>query len=174
MSEKILKGVSLCRRDFDYNYDKVKDTFIPKKGEICLVDTENAGLCVLVGDGKSTYATLLASGYVNSIFVICYYKDGKFYTTSAFTTEAYKNENKLYIDKNNPSAVYYWNGNNFIMIGSSEVPAASADTAGIMKLYDAMGNDITGTMTQRAITNELNKKFEASVDGETIIFTKGE
>ena len=51
---------------------------------------------------------------------------------------------------------------------------ATAETAGIVKLYDTVGQNIDGTMTQRAITKELNEKFELTInaDEELIIFTQ--
>lgn len=53
-----------------------------------------------------------------------------------------------------------------------DIPQATVDVAGIMKLYDNTGVNVDGTMTQKAITNELNKKIEAKVDedNETVIF----
>ena len=43
-----------------------------------------------------------------------------------------------------------------------------------MKLYSTIGVNIDGTMTQKAITDELSEKFEMDVDmeNETIIFAK--
>mgnify|MGYP004454448561 CR=1 FL=1 len=55
MAIKRVEAIFKLRRDNDYNYEKVKDTFIPAKGEACLVDTVKQGLCVIVGDGVSTY-----------------------------------------------------------------------------------------------------------------------
>ena len=34
----VVNGISL-RRDNDYNYNKVGEKFIPKKGEVCIVYT---------------------------------------------------------------------------------------------------------------------------------------
>lgn len=41
-----------------------------------------------------------------------------------------------------------------------------------MKLYDTIGNNIDGTMTQRAITKELSEKFEMEVivEDEMLVF----
>ena len=43
MSEKILNVVIKLRRETEEFYDKVKDTFIPLNGEVCLVDSINNG-----------------------------------------------------------------------------------------------------------------------------------
>ena len=50
------------------------------------------------------------------------------------------------------------------------LPYANSKTAGVIKLYDEIGDNIDGSMTQRAITKELEKKVGASIEGETIFF----
>lgn len=171
--EKIINAVIACRRDNDYNYAKVATTFIPKSGEICLVDTSRQGLCAIVGDGSATYGDLLANGYVNDIFIKGFYLNGTFYNIKENPTDANildKNVNKIYIDLNNNN-IYYYDGENFVLIGIGNLPTASAEVSGIMKLYNTKGNNVDGTMTQKAITDELNQKLEAFVDGETIVFS---
>jgi hypothetical protein len=44
---------------------------------------------------------------------------------------------------------------------------------GIMKLYDTVGDHTDGTMTQKAITDELGEKVEIELnkDEELLIFT---
>ena len=74
MATKRVEAIFKLRRDNDYNYEKVKDTFIPAKGEVCLVDTARLGLCVKVGDGVSTYGSL---EYVNTIFQMVTFVEGK-------------------------------------------------------------------------------------------------
>jgi hypothetical protein len=54
----MLNVVIRLRRDNDYNYKKIKDTFIPENGEICLVDTARDGLRAVCGDGKTTFGEL--------------------------------------------------------------------------------------------------------------------
>lgn len=76
MAIKTFEVVFKLRRDNDYNYEKVKDSFIPKKGEVCLVDTARQGLCVIVGDGVSTYGSL---EYENTIFQRVYFIGGKIF-----------------------------------------------------------------------------------------------
>ena len=53
-----LNTVITLRRDNDYNYEKVKNTFIPYNGEVILVDTARNGLRAKIGNGKATYAEL--------------------------------------------------------------------------------------------------------------------
>ena len=171
--EKIVNAVIACRRDNDYNYAKVATTFIPKSGEICLVDTSRQGLCAIVGDGSATYGDLLANGYVNDIFIKGFYLNGTFYNVKENPTDANildKNINKIYIDLNNNN-IYYYDGKNFVLIGIGNLPTASADTAGVVKMYNVTGSNEDGTMTQKSITEELEKKVEVSVNGETVFFS---
>ena len=171
--EKIVNAVIACRRDNDYNYAKVATTFIPKSGEICLVDTSRQGLCAIVGDGSATYGDLLAKGYVNDIFIKGFYLNGTFYNVKENPTDANildKNINKIYIDLNNNN-IYYYDGEKFVLIGIGNLPTASADTAGVVKMYNVTGSNEDGTMTQKSITEELEKKVEVSVNGETVFFS---
>lgn len=169
MSTKILQVTLKLRRDNDYNYEKVKDSFIPEKGEVCLVDTGKKGLCAIVGDGVTPYGNL---EYTNTIFQKVYIIAGAAYADAEAKTAITPNENKIYIDANNPNTLYYYNGIEFVLIGSGSLPIASSETAGIMKLYTATGSAIDGTMTQKAITEALNSKVGASVDleDENVIF----
>lgn len=172
--EKIINAVIACRRDNDYNYAKVATTFIPKSGEICLVDTSRQGLCAIVGDGSATYGDLLANGYVNDIFIKGFYLNGTFYNVKENPTDVNildKNVNKIYIDLNNKNNIYYYDGENFVLIGIGNLPTASADTAGVVKMYNVTGSNEDGTMTQKSITEELKKKVEVSVNGETVFFS---
>lgn len=166
MATKRVEAIFKLRRDNDYNYEKVKDTFIPAKGEVCLVDTARLGLCVKVGDGVSTYGSL---EYVNTIFQMVTFAEGKAFVNDK---EIAPSGNKIYIDANNTNDLYYYNGVEFVLIGPGSLPAASAETAGIMKLYSTTGENVDGTMTQKAITDELNTKISASVnlEDETIVF----
>ena len=171
--EKTINVVIACRRDNDYNYAKVATTFIPKSGEICLVDTSRQGLCAIVGDGSATYGDLLAKGYVNDIFIKGFYLDGTFYNVKENPTDVNildKNVNKIYIDLNNNN-IYYYDGEKFVLIGIGNLPTASADTAGVVKMYNVTGSNEDGTMTQKSITEELEKKVEVSVNGETVFFS---
>lgn len=166
MATKRVEAIFKLRRDNDYNYEKVKDTFIPAKGEVCLVDTARLGLCVKVGDGVSTYGSL---EYVNTIFQMVTFVEGKAFVNDK---EIAPSGNKIYIDANNTNDLYYYNGVEFVLIGPGSLPTASAETAGIMKLYSTTGENVDGTMTQKAITDYLNTKVSASVnlEDETVVF----
>lgn len=66
MSEKILNVVIKLRRETEEFYDKVKDTFIPLNGEVCLVDSINYGLRAKVGDGETLWKDLPYSDFITS------------------------------------------------------------------------------------------------------------
>ena len=57
MAERVIKTQIGLRRDTEANYELVKNTLVPRKGETCLVDT-SGGLKIKVGDGKSNFASL--------------------------------------------------------------------------------------------------------------------
>lgn len=58
MAKGLIDAVIRLRRDNDYNYEAIKNTFVPASGEVVLVDTAQTGLRAKVGDGVSTYAQL--------------------------------------------------------------------------------------------------------------------
>lgn len=163
------------RRDNDYNYKKIENTFIPENGEVCFVDVAGYGLRTKVGDGISTFAqlpyadeTILQN--INSLIVKGYFYQGNFYYDAAHTTLLIGMIGRIYIDAVS-SKLYTYNGSNY-ETQNSRLPNATAEIAGAVKLYDSVGFNTDGTMTQRAITNELNEKFEMDVveEEEMVIF----
>ena len=162
---KTINTVMKLRYDQDYNYQRVGNSFIPDQGEVCLVNTRDSGLRALVGDGTKTYNQL---EYVDYVFYKGYFKNNSFWKDEEATIELDKNINKIYIDLLNNNSLYIFNGIEYVSIG--QLPFANSKEAGIMKLYDSLGKNVDGTMTQKAITEELEKKVGASISGETIIF----
>lgn len=162
---KVINTVIKLRYDQDYNYQRVGNTFIPAKGEVCLVNTSNSGLRALVGDGQKTYNQL---DYVDYIFFRGYFDGKVFWKEEEFVNELEKNINKIYIALNSNNDLYIYNGENYEKLYN--LPYANSKTAGVVKLYDEVGNNTDGSMTQRAITEELEKKVETSIEGETIFF----
>ena len=168
-------SVIALRRDNDYNYKKIENTFIPANGEVCLVDVAGYGLRSKVGDGFSTFAQLPYTDEVilqniHSLIVKGFFYQGKFYSDSNHTELIEGVMGRIYIDAIS-SKLYTYNGINYETQAGS-LPNATAETAGAVKLYDQLGQNIDGTMTQRAITNELNEKFEMDVveDEEMVVF----
>ena len=67
MAEKLIKTRLRLKYDTFTNWEKVKTTFVPLKGEVCLVEVPNVGddgvqsapsVLMKVGDGTSTYGAL--------------------------------------------------------------------------------------------------------------------
>lgn len=163
------------RRDNDYNYKKIENTFVPINGEVCLVDVAGYGLRAKVGNGIDTFAKLPYSDEVilrsvNSLIVKGYFYLDKFYANAEHTELLEDVVGRIYIDAVS-GKLYTYNGINYETPNSS-LPSATAEIAGVMKLYDHVGQNFDGTMTQRAITNELNEKFEMDVieEEEMIVF----
>ena len=82
----VVNGISL-RRDTEAKYLLVADRFIPKKGEVCLVDTEFYGLRVKVGNGVDNFKTLSYQDNNNNVILNGYFLNNKFYTDSTYTKE---------------------------------------------------------------------------------------
>ena len=167
----MINAILRLRRDNDYNYAKIKDTFIPANGEICLVDTARSGLRAVCGDGVSTFGQL---EYIGESFQQAYWDHitETFYYDKKLTQEIInKKENVLYLDIDS-SQLYYYTGFEFKLI-EMNLPTASETVLGVLKLYDSTGDNIDGTMTQRAITEELDTKVELSLkeDEELVIFS---
>ena len=56
----------------------------------------------------------------------------------------------------------------------NKAPLATSIVPGVMKLYGAIGDQTDGTMNQKSITDELNKKFVVSAgEDENLVFTNG-
>ena len=165
----MINAILRLRRDNDYNYEKVKDSFIPANGEICLVDTARNGLRAVCGDGVSTFGQLK---FLDDFIQYGYYHDGKFYEDINFSTEIEEYTTRLYIDLK-ASQLYYFNGNEFKKL-NKDLELASEQLAGVMKLYSTTGDNEDGTMTQRAITKELSEKVELTInaDEELVVFTR--
>lgn len=169
---KRIESVIRLRRDNDYNYEGIKNTFIPCNGEVVLVDTARDGLRAKVGDGYSTYAQLqFVDEDIRNAVLQGYYMNGIFYKDPTLNTPFPNMINKIYIDKIH-SSIYYFNGSQYIPVIDT-LNRASADAAGIMKLYSTTGQNTDGTMTQKAITDELDLRYKASIeqDNELLIFS---
>ena len=163
----VVNGISL-RRDTEAKYLSVADRFIPKKGEVCLVDTEFYGLRVKVGNGVDNFKTLSYQDNNNNVILNGYFLNNKFYTDSTYTKELEQGINHLYIDKNYNGSIFVWTGTEFRNVA----PEATDTVAGLVKLYNTKGQNIDGSVTQQLFTSEIDQKIEMKVDlgEETIIF----
>ena len=138
----VVNGISL-RRDAEAKYLLVADRFIPKKGEVCLVDTEFYGLRVKVGNGVDNFKTLSYQYNNNNVILNGYFLNNKFYTDSTYTKELEQGINHLYVDKNSNGSIFVWTGTEFRNVA----PEATDTVAGLVKLYNTKGQNIDGSVT---------------------------
>ncbi len=170
--KKSIDATIRLRRDNDYNYEAIKDVFIPSNGEVVLVDTANDGLRAKVGNGVNTYAELqFTDADIRNAVLQGYYDNGIFYQDPTLNTPFNKMINKVYIDKVN-SQIYYYNGVEYVPL-TATYSTASSDVAGLVKLYNTVGQNTDGTMTQKSITDELYLRFKTDIDtdDELLVFT---
>ena len=169
---KTIEAIIRLRRDNDYNYEAIKNTFVPANGEIILVDTAQDGLRAKVGDGQHTYAQLqFTDTDIRNAVYQGYIDNGIFYKDALKQTPLENKTGKIYVDKES-NKIYYFNGEEYTPI-ESHFTTASSDVAGVMNLYDTTGQNTDGTMTQKSITDELNQRMKTSIDAqnELLIFS---
>ena len=95
---KTINAIVSLRRDNDYNFNRIKDTFIPARGEAVLVDTSQTGLRIKIGDGHTTYGNLpFADEDARQSVLLGYYYDGVFYKEIEKINALKTDSNKLYI-----------------------------------------------------------------------------
>ena len=168
----VLNATIQLRRDNDYNFEKVKDFFVPANGEVVLVDTAKDGLRAKVGDGYSTFAQLnYTDEDLRNAVLHGYFYNNHFYKDVNHTTLMYSMSNKIYID-DSVRKIYYFDGVDFIPIQET-FATATANVPGIVKLYSSTGYNTDGTMTQKAITDEFDLRYKASIDSnnELLVFS---
>lgn len=153
------------RRDNYFNY---KADFVPQNGEICLVDTARDGLRVVCGDGKTKFESL---EYVDNFIVKGFFVDDAFYEDKRGTTPIAGAVHKLYIDMATQQ-MFVFDGEKYVSAGGKQIANATSEIPGIMKLYDTLGQNTDGTITQRLFTDEINQKIEMDVvpEDEMLIF----
>lgn len=108
---KIIKSIIQLRRDNDYNFEQIKNTFIPANGEVVLVDTARQGLQFKVGDGRTIWANLSYLNNQNGV-IRGYYQNGFFYKDENYSDYYEPLENSIYIDANT-SSVYIYDGTSY-------------------------------------------------------------
>ncbi len=168
----ILNAVIQLRRDNDYNFKKVENSFIPANGEVVLVDTAKDGLRAKVGNGYSTFAQLQYTyTYLRNTVLHGYFYQNKFYQDNTHQNIIQGMINKIYID-DSARKLYYFDGEQYVSIQDSLV-TATAEIPGIVKLYGTTGQNVDGTMTQKAITDELDLRYKATIDSddELLVFS---
>ena len=161
---KTVNAIIQLRRDSEANFEKIKNSFVPKNGEVVLVDTRN-GLRAKVGTGTINYANLPFTDVVARNAVTNGYLDkGVFYTDVSKQQVIEGSVVKIYID-NAHSKIYYYDGTQYVNIQDT-LTLASEEKAGAVKLYNTLGQNIDGTLTQKAITDEFNTRYKTSIKSE--------
>ena len=164
--------ITAPQRDNDYNYNKVADTYVPARGKICFVDTARDGPRVKVGDGVTVWKDL---EYADEFIIKGYYYEGNFYKDKNHTKLLSGAIQKIYIDLAERT-IYFYNGERYISASgnATQIEPATEEKAGITKLYQTIGNNSDGAMSQKAIADELDNKVEISlnVSEELLIFTQ--
>ena len=164
--------ITAPQRDNDYNYNKVADTYVPARGKICFVDTARDGLRVKVGDGVTVWKDL---EYADEFIIKGYYYEGNFYKDKDHTKLLSGAIQKIYIDLAERT-IYFYDGERYISAygNATQIEPATEEKAGITKLYQTIGNNSDGTMSQKAIADELDNKIEIAlnVSEELLIFTQ--
>ena len=141
-----IKAIIQLRRDTDYNFEQIKDNFIPLNGEVCLIDVASEGLRVKVGDGHSTYGQLqYADEDLRNLVQFGYYENENFYKDITKQDIIVPQLNKLYIDNVNDK-IYYYDGQNYVII-SSEIKTATLDEPGIIKPGGGLSITSDGTLS---------------------------
>ena len=152
----------VIRRDNEYNFKQKT----PANNEICLVDVAGKGVRVKIGDGISTFAELpyiddVVLKSIDSLIIKGYFYQDQFYADAAHAEPIESLTGRIYIDSVS-SKLYTFNGVAYEP-QKTVLPNATAEVAGIVKLYDQIGQNVDGTMTQKAITDELDDKIEMLV-----------
>jgi len=169
---KTFNAVIRLRRDNDYNFERIKNTFVPANGEVVLVDTARDGLRAKVGDGFSTFAQLqYTDADIRNAVLHGYLYNGQFYKDNIYSVVMPSMINKIYID-DTVRKIYYFDGSEYKNIQTTFTNASDLE-AGLVKLYNTTGYNVDGTMTQKAITDELDLRYKASIDNnnEMLVFS---
>lgn len=138
-----------------------KTTFQLRRGTLAEWESKNPVLAVgepgyatdvcklKIGNGTNAWTDL---EYIGENQVLSgYYFNESFYTDSTYTIELTKHTGTIYIDLNNYGG-YTWTGFAFTPL----TPQATADLAGVMKLYQAHGENTDGAMSQKVVTEGVN------------------
>ena len=173
-------SISLCMivKNEEQVLSRCLDSIADLMDEIIIVDTVEDGIRYKVGNGVKTFAELpyadqVLRDQVSGIVVQGYYYDGQFYTDNTHNIKIVPYAYKLYIDLTSVN-IYYYSDDDKSYHSLVNIPIATYETAGIMKLYNTTGDNEDGTMTQKSITSEIAKKFVVSTGtDEDLIFTAG-
>jgi len=172
MSEKVLKAIVALRRGSAADYNLIPD-YVPKNGEVSFVNFPNGRVRMKVGDGTTKiselgYADQYTIDLIENLVARGYYdsEHDDFYQDEQKTIKFVPYEYKLYIDLPTWKVYAYKEADGKYHTTGGMVPQATDLVPGIMKLYNTTGDNEDGTMTQKSITGEINKKFKVSVEAD--------
>ena len=162
MANNIITSIQFKRGNKSALERVLKDDDKPLKGEpIWEIDTNK----LKIGDGVNNYSDLpyLTGDSEDSDLVITgYYYNNGFYQEPEHINILPRYISKLYFDI--PTNQIYYYSIDSLYHRLVQTVQVDSNLPGLVKLYSTTGNNIDGTMTQRAITAELNKKVELSLD----------
>lgn len=136
----------------------------PTKGEpVWEYDTKS----FKIGDGEHDYKDLpYMTGEASDRVLKGYYDSGVFWNNQAEPrVQLMRSVKYLYLELSTNEVYYYAVDGKYHKLVS--IAQVSSTTPGLVKLYDTTGQNVDGTMTQKAITDNLSKKFELSLDEES-------
>ena len=143
---KTIEAVIRLRRDNAFNYETIKNSFVPANGEVVLVDTARDGLRAKVGNGVNTYAELqFTDADLRNAVLHGYLKDNIFYADNIYSVPLKAMINKIYIDDTDYK-LYFYNGSEYQLVQATFTTATDVE-AGLVKLYSTTGQNTDGTMT---------------------------
>lgn len=161
--EKTIKTTIKLRRDTINNYAS-HGTHIPLKGEVCIVDptataswAKSKNIRIKIGDGVKSFNDLPYLDEENYSVKRGYYSEGNIYEDITHEKKIEPSVDTLYIDLHSGNIYYYDEVDSSLKANKVAIPTASATEPGIMKLYDSLGSNEDGTMTQKAITDAIDE-----------------
>lgn len=171
MKDSIITSIQLKRGNQEVLERSLVGDKKPARGEpVWEIDTNR----LKIGDGINNYIDLdyLTGQSDESPLVITgYYYNNGFWEEPEHLNLLPRYVTKVYYDI--PTGqIYYYAADGFY---HRLVQAVQVDSSlpGLVKLYSTVGPNIDGTMTQKAITDELDKKVELSLEEageECVIF----
>lgn len=140
--------------------------FVPFRGELIIYDTPGTSPKIKIGDGETVVNDLsFANDFENTIIGVNI--ENKVVEKKQILADGTED-----IYSVNAEVITYTFGDGRSVVSTTaNTDLASETAAGVVYLFNSTGSSTKGAMTQKAITNELVKKAEASVNNSTLIFT---
>lgn len=146
MAEKQMNAVLRLRRDDESKFTNSNITLL--KGEVAVVNTKFNGVQLKIGNGEDSFNVLPYETF--GLLLKGYKNDNQFLETDQSTVVNPVNH-ILFLDI--PTGfMYYWDGTQYVYVNKTEIPVATDQIAGIVKLYNDLNNhNVDGAITQNAV-----------------------